>query len=65
MSNLKQDCSLCFYKFAGDAKKTKGWCIKYSSYKPICSDYKNRIKINGKDYHFINPLDEPCLDKIK
>ena len=58
-----QDCYLCFYKFAGYAKKIDGWCALHNNHIKRCHDYRNNITINGQQFHFINPLTEPCLDK--
>lgn len=58
-----QDCDLCFYKFAKDAKKMPSFCMLHEERVENCINFKNNILINGKQYYFINPLIEPCLDK--
>ena len=58
-----QDCYLCFYKFAKDAKNISSFCMLHTKRVENCIDFKNNILINGEQYHFINPLNEPSLDK--
>ncbi len=60
---MGQDCFICFYKFAGQAKSVNGWCAMHDKCVKQCTEYKNNVVIDGEQYHFINPLTEPCLDK--
>ena len=61
-----QDCDLCFYKFAHfdqDGKELPGHCYMFKVRVEGCKKFKNDIIINGESYRFINPLNEPDLDK--
>jgi hypothetical protein len=59
----KQDCWLCFYKYAASAKNTPSFCMSHIKRVENCTDFKNNILINSEQYHFINPLNESSLDE--
>ncbi len=45
---MGQDCFICFYKFAGQAKSVDGWCTMHDKCVKQCTEYKNNVVINGE-----------------
>jgi hypothetical protein len=55
-----QNCWLCYYKAMNTSKS---FCSLFEKRKSFCGKYKNNIMIDGKEYTFIDPCTQPCLDK--